>query len=88
VNPLGNGGGTPLMPVNPMLLGLSETIRFAQTFRSPEAFMQELQKQNPQMYQYLLQLSQQVRNPMETAVQMLNQQGISPQHLASLLNRN
>ena len=85
MNPLGNS--RPITPVNPMLQGIAETIRFAQTFQSPEAFMQELQRQNPQMAQQLMHLSQTVKNPMQTAQQMLAQQGITPQQLGSLIAR-
>ena len=86
MNPLGTNTVIMNSPQNSVLTGLSETIKFAQSFRSPQAFMQELQRQNPQMYQQLIQLSQQIHNPMQAATQMLAQQGISPQHLASLLN--
>ncbi len=85
MNPLGNNKINA--PVNPMLQSIAETIRFAQTFKSPEAFMQELQKQNPQMAQQLMQLSQTVKNPMQTAQQMLAQQGITPQHLSAVLTQ-
>lgn len=83
MNPLGNNKINS--PVNPILQSIAETIRFAQTFQSPEAFMQELQKQNPQMAQQIMQLSQTVKNPMQTAQQMLAQQGITPQHLSAML---
>jgi hypothetical protein len=85
MNPLGNNKINA--PVNPMLQSIAETIRFAQTFKSPEAFMQELQRQNPQMAQQLMQLSQTVKNPMQTAQQMLAQQGITPQHLSAVLTQ-
>ena len=81
MNPLGNG----LPAVNPALQSIAETIRFAQSFRSPEAFMQELQRQNPHMAQYLMQLAQTVRNPSAVAQQALAQQGITPEQLQAAI---
>ena len=85
MNPLGNNKATA--PVNPMLQNIAETLRFAQTFKSPQAFMQELQRQNPQMAQQLMQLSQTLQNPLQTAQQMMAQQGITPQQLSSVLGQ-
>lgn len=81
MNPL----GSTIVQQNPMLQNLAETIRFARSFQSPQAFMQELQRQNPQMYQYMVQLSQTMQNPSAVAQQMMTQQGISPEQLNSLL---
>lgn len=81
MNPLGNA----IVQQNPMLQNLAETIRFARSFQSPQAFMQEMQRQNPQMYQYMAQLSQTMQNPSAVAQQMMAQQGISPEQLNSLL---
>lgn len=81
MNPLGSA----IVQQNPMLQNLAETIRFARSFQSPQAFMQELQRQNPQMYQYMVQLSQTMQNPSAVAQQMMTQQGISPEQLNSLL---
>ena len=81
MNPLGN----MTTPANPMLQHIAETIRFAQTFRSPEAFMQELRKQNPEMAQRIAHLSQSLQNPSLTAQQMLAQQGITPQQFQALI---
>ena len=87
MNPLGNN--TPAsIPVNPMLQSIAQTVRFAQTFKSPQAFMQELQRQNPQMAQQIMQLSQTVGNPMLAAQQMLAQQGITPEQLSAILRQN
>ena len=79
MNPLGN------VPMNPALQGIAETIRFARSFGSPQAFMQELQRQNPQMANSLMQLASQVRNPAAYAQQMMLQNGINPQELFSLI---
>lgn len=81
MNPLGQA--TP----NPLIQNLAETIRFAQSFQSPAAFMQELQRQNPQMAQQLMYLSQTLQNPSLTAQQLLAQQGISPQQLSAALGK-
>lgn len=86
MNPLGNN--IPSMaPVNPMLQNIADTINFAKSFKSPQAFMQELQRQNPQMAQQLIQLSQTVNNPMMAAQQMLAQQGITPKQLSAVLGQ-
>lgn len=83
MNPLGNA-----LPVqNSVLQGIAQTVRFAQSFKSPELFMQELQRQNPQMAQYLMQISQTIKNPNLAAQQMLAQQGISMQQLQAALNQ-
>lgn len=86
MNPLGNSVPTAI-PMNPMLQNIAETVRFAQTFQSPQAFMQELHRQNPQMAQHIMQLSQTVRNPMIAAQQMMAQQGITPEQLNAALGR-
>lgn len=81
MNPLGNA----IVQQNPMIQNLAETIRFARSFQSPQAFMQEMQRQNPQMYQYMVQLSQTMQNPSAVAQQMMTQQGISPEQLNAML---
>ena len=81
MNPLGNA--MPL--VNPALQNLADVVRFAKTFQSPAAFMNELQRQNPQMTQYLMQLSHMLKNPSWTAQQLLTQQGMPPEQIQSLL---
>lgn len=79
MNPLGN----MIAPVNPIAHNIAETLRFARSFQSPDAFMQELQRQNPQMAQQLAHLAQTMKNPMQVAQQMLAQQGITPQQILS-----
>lgn len=86
MNPLLNIPRQSVQPQNTALQGLVDTIKFAQTFKSPQAFLQVMQRENPQMYQYLMQLNQQIRNPMAAAAQMLNNQGINPQQLSAMLN--
>lgn len=83
MNPLGNAS----YPINPALQNIAETIRFAQSFRSPEAFIQELRKQNPQMAQQLAHISQMIKNPSQAAQQMLAQQGITMEQLAAVLGQ-
>lgn len=83
MNPLGSG----IPSVNPMVQNIANTLRFAQSFKSPEAFMQELQRQNPQMAQHLMYLAQTVRNPSQAAQQMLAQQGITPEQLRAALGQ-
>ena len=79
MNPLGSA------TINPTLQNLAEIIRFAQSFQSPAAFMQELQRQNPQMAQQIMHLSQTIQNPSMAAQQMLAQQGITPQQLSAAI---
>ena len=79
MNPLGD----MISPVNPIAQNIVETLRFARSFQSPEAFMQELQQQNPQMAQQLAHLARTMQNPMQVAQQMLAQQGITPQQILS-----
>lgn len=79
MNPLGPAA------INPTVQNLAEIIRFAQSFQSPAAFMQELQRQNPQMAQQLMHLSQTIQNPSMAAQQMLAQQGITPQQLSAAI---
>lgn len=72
--------------VNPALQNLAETIKFAKTFSSPQAYLAELKKQNPAGYQMLENLSKQLQNPLQSGINMLNEQGINPQQLQMLLN--
>jgi hypothetical protein len=83
MNPLGSRKPT----INPMIQNIADTLRFARSFQSPEAFMQELQRQNPQMAQQLAYLAQTVKNPSQAAQQMLAQQGISFEQLQAALNQ-
>ena len=83
MNPLGSN--KPV--INPIVQNIAETLRFARSFQSPEAFMQELQRQNPQMAQQLAQLAQTVKNPSAAAQQMLAQQGITIEQLQAALGQ-
>lgn len=83
MNPLGSNKPA----INPMIQNIAETLRFARSFQSPEAFMQELQRQNPQMAQQLAHLAQTVKNPSAAAQQMLAQQGITIEQLQAALGQ-
>ena len=83
MNPLGTGKPT----VNPMLQNLANTLRYAQSFQSPDAFMQYLHRENPQMAQYLMYLAQTLKNPSQTALQALAQQGITPEQLQAAMGQ-
>ena len=72
--------------VNPMLQNLAETIKFAKTFSSPQAYMEELKKQNPNGYKMLEDIARQMQNPLQSGMDMLTKQGITPQQLQMLLN--
>jgi hypothetical protein len=84
-NPLFNNFSQ--MQVNPMLQNLANILQEAKRYQSPQAYLQSLEKDNPQGYQYLMALSQQIKNPMGAAIEALNKQGISPQQLMELLNK-
>ena len=84
-NPLFNN--LSQMQVNPMLQNLANILQEAKRYQSPQAYLQSLEKDNPQGYQYLMALSQQIKNPMGAAIEALNKQGISPQQLMELLNK-
>ena len=84
MNPLGNGQRPP---VNAVLNSLAETINFARSFQSPEAFMRELQRQNPEQAQRLMWLGRTLKNPMQSAIQALTEQGITPEQLQILLGQ-
>lgn len=71
---------------NALLNNIRETVRFAKTFQSPEAFMQELSRQNPGWAQQIYALSRSVKNPLEYAIQQISAYGLSPQQLMSALN--
>lgn len=81
MNPLGNA------PINPIFTNISETLRFAKTYQSPQSFMQEMQKNNPQMFNYINYLAQTIQNPTATAMQMLSQYGISPEQFNALIGQ-
>ena len=87
MNPLGNMPQRSTPPQNQALQSLADIIDFAQTFKSPDAFMQAMKRENPNMYQYLVQLNQQIKNPMQTASQMLMQNGITPEQFNALMKR-
>ena len=86
MNPLGSSN-TNRAPVNVVLNNIAETINFAKSFQSPQAFMSELQKQNPQEAQRLAWLSRTLKNPMQAAVQALSEQGITPEQMRILLGQ-
>ena len=78
MNPLGSY-------THPMIQQIQGLLSYARSFETPQAFMQELSKNNPQLAQTVAQLAQTVKNPEQCAMQMLAQQGINPQQISSLL---
>ena len=89
MNPLNSNNLQPaqrLLEDNTAMSNLAETIRFARSFSSPQAFMQELQRQNPQGARQLQMLAQTLQNPMRYAMQQLSNHGINPQELFRLVN--
>lgn len=80
MNPLGSY-------THPMIQQLQGLLSYARSFATPQAFMQELSKNNPQLAQTVAQLAQTVKNPEQYAIQMLAQQGINPQQISSLLTK-
>lgn len=84
MNPLSIG--SPVPQVNPMAQGIANMLNSLKRFSSPQAFMATLQKENPQLYGLMQQISQSVSDPSQAAMQMLAQQGITPQQIMSLMN--
>lgn len=72
---------------NPKMQELANMINYAKTFQTPQAFMQELQRQNPQMANYMMELSRNIKNPMQVAIQRLSEQAIDPQTFLSMIGK-
>ena len=87
MNPLGNGTGKSNLPSNPALQNIADLLRFAKSFNSPAAFMQHIQKNNPEMARQLMQVAQTVKNPSAVAQQLMAQQGITPDQIQSILGQ-
>lgn len=87
MNPLGSGTNTTAVPLNPTLQNLAETLRFAKSFRNPSAFIQYVQKNNPEMARQLVQVAQTIKNPSAVAQQLMAQQGITPDQIQAILGQ-
>lgn len=87
MNPLGSKQNFNKAPVNVVINNLAETINFAKSFRSPEDFMFELHRQNPQEAHRIMQLSKTLKNPMQAAIQVLSEHGIAPEQIQALLGQ-
>ena len=85
MNPL--SVGSPVPQVNPMAQGIANMLSSLKRFSSPQVFLGTLQRENPQLYQYIQQISQSIADPNQVAMQMLSQRGISPQQILSLMHR-
>lgn len=72
---------------NNVMQELANMINYARSFQSPQAFMNALQRQNPQAAQQLIELSRNISNPYAYAMQRLQEQGISPQAFLQMLNQ-
>jgi hypothetical protein len=72
---------------NNVMQELANMINYARRFQSPQAFMNALQRQNPQAAQQLIELSKNISNPYAYAMQRLQEQGISPQAFLQMLNQ-
>ena len=72
---------------NNVMQELANMINYARSFQSPQAFMNALQRQNPQAAQQLIELSKNISNPYAYAMQRLQEQGISPQAFLQMLNQ-
>lgn len=84
MNPLGNGK-QPSM--NPMTAQIANAIQFARTFSSPEEYMKNLQKNNPQMYQKIIEMQRTVQDPVAYANRVLAERGINPAQVAEMLQQ-
>ena len=87
MNPLGNNTAKTPIAANPALQNLSEILRFAKSFKSPAAFMQHIQKSNPELAKQLMQVAHSVKNPSAVAQQLMAQQGITPEQIQSILGQ-
>lgn len=87
MNPLGNGKSTQHPPMNPMTAQIANAIQFARTFSSPEEYMRNLQKNNPQMYQKIVEMQKTVQDPVGYANRVLAEQGINPAQIAGMLQQ-
>lgn len=87
MNPLGNNTPKAAPAVNPALQNLADLLRFAKSFNSPAAFLQHIQRTNPEMTNRLMQVSQTVKNPSAMAQQLMAQQGITPEQIQSILGQ-
>ena len=87
MNPLGNNTQKGAPAVNPALQNLADLLRFAKSFNSPAAFLQHIQRTNPEMARHLMQVSQTVKNPAAVAQQLMAQQGIPPEQIQSILGQ-
>ena len=86
MNPLGNG--RPQQPqMNPMTAQVANAIQFARSFSSPEEYMQNLQKNNPQMYQKIVEMQKTVQDPVAYANRILAERGINPAQIADMLRQ-
>lgn len=87
MNPLGNGKMGQQPPMNPMASRIASAIQFAQTFSSPEEYLAQLQRNNPQMYQRIMEMQKNVQDPTAYANRILAEQGINPAQIADMLQQ-
>lgn len=85
MNPLRN-----LMPqdtgrLSPPVQNIAEVISFAQSFKTPEAFMAELSKRNPHWAQQIYSMARTVKDPIGFAMQKARESGIDPNELMRVL---
>ena len=83
-NPLFNGNKST-SPTNDIKQRLANDLAYLKRFRSPQDFWDTLQRENPQLANYLINLSQTMQNPMGTAIQALNQKGINMEEIMSMI---
>lgn len=88
-NPLFNGNRTVntsnTNPTNDIKQRLASDLAYLKRFRSPQEFWDTLQRENPQLANYLISLSQTMQNPMGMAMQALNEKGINLQEVMSMI---
>ena len=87
MNPLGNGRPSLPRQLNPMTAQVAEAINFARTFSSPEEYLQNLQRNNPQMFQKIMEMQKTVQDPTAYANKVLAERGIDMSQLAGLLQQ-
>lgn len=89
-NPLYKGNvnvpTAPAVPPNEIIMqNMAESISYLKRFQSPQHFWQAVERENPEMAQKLRYLQGIMQNPMQSAMQIMNQQGIDFNKVMSMV---
>ncbi len=72
-------------PQNAIMQNIADNLNYLKRFRSPQEFWSTLQKENPQVFQQLQHWSQTIQNPVQYAVQALNESGINLNQVMAMM---